>query len=474
MGQRLKVLFFFFCISISSVQGATPAWLNKEIAKRFPNMLVGLSMEPLDGRTPGLHHNPHTLMIPASCMKLVTGLAAFDVLGSDFTYKTTLHEKEDALYVKFSGDPSLHRDDLKALLENYIAEKKKAAPNWTPPQKLVIDVSLFGFRAISPFWLLEDVEFCYGGPVWAGNLNENQSVFHLVRQQKGKAYAIQETENPFAFKLTADVKPSRCNESGYTKEGNACTLERTDQVMGAHVYGLLPKEVKSKKLCFPIDDEMAGLNNVFRGLLKELDIKDVAIELGQIPKELKATATHASKPLKELITKVFKKSNNLYADALFWTVALKLNPKLTDWKKAGKTITRHLTRRYKGLFLQKARMLDGSGLSMKQLLSARQLVRVLRAAKKNKDFCKSYLDNLCAPLEPKTSMKARATLKPLKDRIIAKTGTMTGAISLSGYYTSRRGRKYAFSIIVNNFSTTKRQARVNMDGLLKTIDARLV
>lgn len=77
---------------------------------------------------------------------------------------------------------------------------------------------------------------------------------------------------------------------------------------------------------------------------------------------------------------------------------------------------------------------DGSGLSPQNYVSARAEVQALIYAKKQTWF-ESYYDGF-----------------PTQDNgMKMKSGTMRDTKSFAGFHTSKEGKKYVFSIIINNY-----------------------
>ena len=109
-----------------------------------------------------------------------------------------------------------------------------------------------------------------------------------------------------------------------------------------------------------------------------------------------------------------------------------------------------LTRRYLqnlGVDLAGARLLDGSGLSKGDHLSARQIVGILRRSATQRY---GWFYRHALPLAGVSgTLDNRMTSGPAYRNALAKTGTLDGASALSGYVTTRNGHHLAFSILMN-------------------------
>ncbi len=148
-------------------------------------------------------------------------------------------------------------------------------------------------------------------------------------------------------------------------------------------------------------------------------------------------------PLNEILTRMMKQSDNLYAEAIFYHTALSIARPATQ--KNARTAVRQLIQRL-GFDPAQYTVADGSGLSLYNYLSPELLTAFLRHAWRN--------ESIRRHLEP--SLPIAGIDGTLKDRmkntsayrnVRAKTGTLTGISSLAGYATATNGHQLAFAII---------------------------
>ncbi len=148
-------------------------------------------------------------------------------------------------------------------------------------------------------------------------------------------------------------------------------------------------------------------------------------------------------PLNEILTRMMKQSDNLYAEAIFYHTALSIARPATQ--KNARTAVRQLIQRL-GFDPAQYNVADGSGLSLYNYLSPELLTAFLRHAWRN--------ESIRRHLEP--SLPIAGIDGTLKDRmkntsayrnVRAKTGTLTGISSLTGYATAANGHQLAFAII---------------------------
>ncbi|MEN6616386.1 MAG: D-alanyl-D-alanine carboxypeptidase/D-alanyl-D-alanine-endopeptidase, partial [Syntrophorhabdus sp.] len=176
-------------------------------------------------------------------------------------------------------------------------------------------------------------------------------------------------------------------------------------------------------------------------------------------------ALYRSPRLAEIMKVVNKLSNNLYAEMLLVAMGNTLNqgtngPRATDAALAA------LARA--GVDTAGIVMADGSGLSRYNLITTRQLADILRVMAKG-----PYADHFYESLP---IMSIDGTLgRRLKDsaatgKVRAKTGTITGVRSLSGYLTTKTGENLVFSIISNGHESVAAVDRAIDKIMLRLLD----
>jgi D-alanyl-D-alanine carboxypeptidase/D-alanyl-D-alanine-endopeptidase (penicillin-binding protein 4) len=97
---------------------------------------------------------------------------------------------------------------------------------------------------------------------------------------------------------------------------------------------------------------------------------------------------------------------------------------------------------------------DGSGISQSDLVPPNELTQLLFAVQSYEWF-PTFLNALpvsgSKSKELGGSLRNRLMQKEAAGRVRAKTGSLTGVSSLSGYVASRSGKRYIFTVIINNF-----------------------
>ena len=193
-----------------------------------------------------------------------------------------------------------------------------------------------------------------------------------------------------------------------------------------------------------------GRNDNFADLLvremlnDSIVLIDSRVEEQRCPAEATpmAICTHS---IDQLLDRMMKKSDNFYAEALFYQIARALTDQHTAKAADACTAVKRLIRRV-GLNDKNYRIADGSGLSLYNYVSAELEVRLLRFAWQNERIYAHLYPSLpIAGVDGTLEKRMRKTAA--YGNVHAKTGTVTGISSLAGYCTAANGHQLAFSII---------------------------
>ncbi len=148
----------------------------------------------------------------------------------------------------------------------------------------------------------------------------------------------------------------------------------------------------------------------------------------------------------QILHKMMKESDNLYAECMYYQIAASTGNRPASAKSA-RNVERQLINKI-GLDASRYKLADGSGLSLYNYLSAELEVKMLRYAYRN-DNIKEHLMQSLPIGGVDGTLKKRMKNSFTHGNVRAKTGTLTGIISLAGYFTAANGHPFCFSIINN-------------------------
>ena len=162
------------------------------------------------------------------------------------------------------------------------------------------------------------------------------------------------------------------------------------------------------------------------------------------PSSAWVVASVRSPHISRLVRQMDLPSDNYYAEVL--TKALAVRAGLAGTTANGTLTTRRSLRRI-GVKMRGASLMDGSGLSLGDHMSARQISAILRrSARQSWGF---YLHAALPVAGVSGTLRDRMRTGPAHGNAHAKTGTLNTASALSGYVRSANGHRLVFSILQN-------------------------
>lgn len=188
-------------------------------------------------------------------------------------------------------------------------------------------------------------------------------------------------------------------------------------------------------------------------------LEDITIREGQVDEEATLLSQHKTS-IDQILLRMMKDSDNLYAESMYYQIAAHRNHpgKALYAQRQEKALMERA-----GLNSSRYKLADGSGLSLYNYISAECLLRLLRYAYQHQPVYKHLLPSLPIAGEDGT-LKKRMTDTHAEGNVQAKTGTLTGIISLAGYCTASNGHRLCFAII-NQGTLSAKAARSFQDKI---------
>ncbi len=186
-----------------------------------------------------------------------------------------------------------------------------------------------------------------------------------------------------------------------------------------------------------------------------------AARTGRAPEDVLPLAVDLSEPLVSIVGEMNRESDNFISEMLLKQLGATLGPRGTS--VAGAAIV-HETLEDAGIPTAGVRVVDGSGLSLLDRLTARALVALLRIVERDPDIRDAFLSSLpVAGLSG--TLRDRFLRRPARGQVIAKTGTTSRASALAGYVR----RRYAFAILQNGSPVNYWSARSAQDRFVRLL-----
>lgn len=386
---------------------------------------------------------------PASLQKLVTGLAAKLYLPDDFRFTTTLETKQDDVILRFSGDPSFTRSDLRLLIGKLKAHTSTINGN------LYLNGGAFDSfeRAIGVPW--DNMGVCYSAPSSSLTMNGNCVYGKLEAASEPPIKAVKASASDLVSlevgsviireglntqNIDCDLKLSANNNNQFTVGGCVGTHELP---VNFHLAVQNPGELMIKVLYEELKRAGIKLNGA---IIRNDLVKGEAIAL------------HQSPPLALLIDEMVKKSDNLIADNLMKTLGHQYFNQPGSFENGAAAI-KAILKEKANIDLAKAVIVDGSGLSRNNKMSAKQLMQVVQ-------YIFTHPEAGVAEILPVSGVSGTLQWRPslvnapLKGQVAAKTGTLYGVYNLAGRIKTRSGKSLLFVQIISNYHPTSKNRNV--------------
>nr|WP_202895754.1 D-alanyl-D-alanine carboxypeptidase/D-alanyl-D-alanine-endopeptidase [Iningainema tapete] len=394
---------------------------------------------------------------PASTTKLLTTAVALQQLGANFRFRTSIHSNGDGIVrVVGRGDPSLNDAQLTNLAQQLTQKGIQKV------KLLIADDSYIQGEIVHPSWQWEDIQSDYGAPINSLILNQNVFSLRLLPQTVGKPLQvtwddIQETRQWRVVNQSVTIEENQPKLINITRDLSQPILR-----IHAQLAVNSQPEIVSLPVVAPAEYFLRHMREAL--LLAKIPVTQTFVSTNATTRNEQEIAAVESPPLWELLAQTNINSNNLYAEALLRAIAIK-KPLLHNQTTADaglevmKATLTQLGVEPTGYFL-----VDGSGLSRKNLISPEALVQILGAMARSPQapFFRASL-----PVAGKSgTLKNRLIGTPAEGIVQAKTGTMSGVVTLAGYVNSPKYTPLVFSIMVNQSDQSASVVRQAIDEIV--------
>jgi D-alanyl-D-alanine carboxypeptidase/D-alanyl-D-alanine-endopeptidase (penicillin-binding protein 4) len=364
-----------------------------------PRIVHGGYLLERDGRVVAAQE-AETPFIPASIWKIATGLYAITVLGKDFRFETRcFHGPDQVLYVQGSGDPMLTSEEVASL-----AARLRAA-GVRQVQGIVLDDSAFRLVAAAADGATNTLN-----PYDVANsgLAVNFNTIHIGKETNGTIRSAEpETPTlPVMIRLGKGLPPGT----------HRINVSRNREEIGQYAGELIAEALRGQGI---------AVNGPCRP--------------GTVPARRTPIVRHlSSTTLGEAVRAMLQYSNNFIANQLFLACGARRFGGPATWEKGREALTEFLREKV-GLAPRSFTVEEGSGLSRKNRLTPRAMLTVLKA------------------------FQPYASLMPLRDGVMVKSGTLNGVYSYAGYFQGSQGLD-PFVLILN-------QPENSRDRLLRYLES---
>ncbi len=427
-------------------------------------------------------YNADRRFIPASNMKLLTSAAALFVLTPDFSYETRLvtngHVESGILYgdliIEGSGDPTIsgyfNDNDPSYVLKDWTKQLAQAGIREVQGD-IIADNSAFPENPYGEGWNMDDAMRCFCAPRDAFTFNNNCIQIEIVPGTRERGFQF--IMEPVSDYIRLVNRLNTRKDTGRDAIRFNYLDPRTLEVRGAKKTGsaatihYIPMRYPAQFGAFVLRETLASSGIKVAGTIACArncpDIIDIAARKKGRP--LKTLAVYRSVKLSEIIKVVNKLSNNLYSEMLLFAIG-RTTGKTFATADAASISLRALSAA--GIDTEGVVMADGCGLSRLNRVTPRQIARLLQVMADSPHS--AYFSESLPIMSVDGTLTRRLKGSPASGMIRAKTGTMAGVRSLSGYMTTLNGENLIFSIFSNNHTSVATADRMVDKIILRLLD----
>lgn len=462
--------------------------------------------------------NADHLFLPASNVKLFTTAAALATAGPDYRFRTTIEtsSKLDGngrllgdLVIVGRGDPNIsgrvmpyqvktERISPPTLMLEELADQLVQKGLKIVDGDLIGDDTFYSAQRYGEGWAYDDLQWMDGAPVSALSFNDNVLFIRIhPGEQVGEKALVTTDPDTIYYEIDNRIVTSA---AGVARKIGVHRDPGSQKVL---LWGTMPLNDGGTSEAITIDDPAEFTAQLFRGILEKHgitvtgktrarhgDMAQFFDQASQPPSEgrnhngsatpsapsqplvtppvpTQVLADHVSLPLSEDIRVTNKASQNLHAELL-----LRLISKLKggDGSFEDGSAARRQFLLKAGLRIDEFYLLDGSGLSRRDLITPESVVQLLSYASRQ-SWGPLYEQSLpVAGVDG--SLAERFVNTPASGLVHAKTGTLSHVNALSGYVETRSGRRFVFSIFCNNHNVPSSKVISAIDSIVVLLVTR--
>lgn len=439
----------------TAIDPALAAELAGIAAAAGPRTQVGITVRALDSGATLFDAQGEVALNPASNQKLLTAIAALELLGADYRFATKVHVDGDTLVLVGDGDPSLLPDDLRAL-----AQRVATTPGLPTIRRIVVDDTAFTPERFGPGYDPDGPGYSYMAPSGALSLQWNTVAITVTPTHKGAPVEV--TVDPPCAHLDVVVDATTGRGAALEVETHA-DGDRTRVV----VRGTVSRREGPQQIRRRIADPGLFAGTVFARALADQGLPEPEVVRGTASAGARSIAEHHSMPLRDVLHSALKYSNNFTTEQILRTLGHRLTGQPGDWTNGGEALARF----WRALGRDPAELVfeNAAGYSRRGRMSARALVDLLQFATSDDSTAAGLFAALAIAGKDGT---LRDRLHDAEGRVLAKTGSLAGTSALTGVIVDDAGSpKVGFSILLNGAVDRKRGAQLQ-DRVVRALLAR--
>ncbi len=434
--------------------------------KFFESTLMGIDVFDLTAKENLYNKNEKLLFRPASNLKILTTSAGLVFLGPDYKFKTSLYYTGKILngtlygdlYVVGGCDPDFSTKDIDSL-----ASIVKANGINEITGDLFGDVSMVDSLFWGNGWMWDDDPSTDAPYLTSLNINTN-SVGVVINPTKiGEKAEVELIPKSNFFKVenfTTTVPAD--SQNTFSLDRDWLHRKNTLIIKGNVSAKVIPDSLQDT-LFVNVYKPQKYFLTLFEDALSNDNIKvDGEKYFTKVP-GYAINIFNFERPYKNVITNLNKISYNLGAEMVLRALSAKFFRTPATAENGIKMIDSLII--LTGMNPKDYRIVDGSGVSHYNLISAELILSFLKYIYFQKPDLYKILYQSFPVAGVDGTLKNRMTGTPAQNNVHAKTGTLSGVCSLSGYVTASNGHLIAFSMLVQNYVGSSKIGREFQDEI---------
>ena len=432
---------------------------------RIPSDAYSLYVREIGKQEPALAVNPETPFNPASVIKVIPTLAALELLGPAYRWKTEVYTLgslsngvlQGDLLFKGYGDPYLVIEDFRKILEEL---RRRGLRDITGD--LLVDHSWFDVPSTDPGAFDNKPYRTYNVLPNAFLVNFKAIRFHFYPAVNGRDVRIHPEPDLAGLKIDNRLRLRKRYCGGFQR-GVAVAVpdsKTADQVIFS---GRFPTGCSHYTLSRSLLTHETYAYGAFKSIWRQLGgTIDGQVRTSAAPATDEPFLVHHSRPLSDIIKLINKFSNNVMTRQLLLTLGAELEEPPGTAGKGIRVIDGYLTGL--GLDTQTMNIDNGAGLSRDARASAKLLADILAHA-----WTIPYRPEFISSLSI-TGVDGTAKYR-LKNKAAAgfahvKTGTIDDVSAVAGFVHARSGREYVVVGMMNRKLAHKGHGKELMNALV--------
>ncbi len=423
------VLFLSGCATPRGIQKTNGILFNDSILQ---NAHVGIAIYDPEKKEYLYQHLSEKYFTPASNTKIISLYAGLKYLPDSLT-GIYFQETPDSILIQPTGDPTLlHADFIHQPVVDFLKQQTKPIAvnrgNW----QAVALGNGWSWNDYGTGYMVERSVFpVYGNVVRWTQTRDSSSLAALIQEE---AFIFSEPDIDWRVRFNTDTAAESFAVKRAYEENQFFITQG--------------KETHATR-------EVAFITN---GLQSSLELLGITLEkkLDSTSTQLTTPSVIRSQPADSMYKKMMERSDNFYAEqTLLMAASNKLG--LMDERK----MIHYLLANDLSGFPQKPNWADGSGLSRYNLFSPADFIWILDKLKN--EFGMERMKTLFPAGGVGTLQNYYASDTPY---LFAKTGTLNGVVTLSGYMYTKAGRLLLFSCMVNGNTQPASAVRKQIETFL--------